>query len=312
MERAPALHFRSYQTLSEFVAAENIIRSTYKVRGINNILLVNRILKICKGYKRLTVRQLYYILSSRFPKDYPATRAFYKRMNRYLSKIRRVNSTVHQKFIDPTRTFATPPLPYPTIECWCEKESIKNFIGPLLMKYHLGVQVLRGFPSLSMYRKALARARKRNVSMILYLGDFGPSGLLIQKVAADEMDHKLAIRFHRVALTQAQIKRLRPPSRSVNLKDTRAKAYIAKFGGRKWDVESVRPRTLYKLIEAGFRKVVPPEFLLEAEERERAAKVVRRITERLRKEMESEALRLLREGVPEAEIRKRIAEKYGR
>ena len=298
--------------MSEFVAAENIIRSTYKVRGINNVLLVNRILKICKGYKRLTVRQLYYILSSRFPRDYPATKAFYKKLNRYLSKIRRVNPEVHKRFVDPTRTFATPPLPYPIIEVWCEKESIKNFIGSLLVKYHLGVQVLRGFSSLSMYRMALARARKHNVSMILYLGDFGPSGLLIEKVASDEMDHKLAIRFHRIALTWAQIKRLRPPSRPVNLKDTRAKAYTKKFGDRKWDIESVRPRTLYKLIEAGFRKAVPHEFLVEAEARERAAKLVRRVTERLRKEIEKEALKLLKEGVPEKEIRKRIAEKYGR
>jgi len=297
--------------LSEFVPQENILRSTYSLRGGSNIVLVNRILKICKGYRRLTVRQLYYILTSRFPKDYEATKAFYKKLNRYLSKIRRVNPEVHKRFVDPTRTFAVPPLPYPTFEVWCEKESIKNFIGPLLVKYHLGVQVLRGFSSLSMYRRALARAKKHNVSMILYLGDHGPSGLLIEKVASEEMDHKLAIEFHRIVLTWAQIKRLRPPSRPVSLKDTRAKAYIEKFGTRRWDVESVRPRTLYRLIEEGFRKVVPEEFLKEAEERERAAKLIRRLTERVRRDMEQETLRLLREGVPEKEIRRRIAEKYG-
>ena len=147
--------------------------------------------------------------------------------------------------------------------------------------------------------------------MILYLGDFDPSGLLIEKIAATEMDHKQVIVFHRIAITWEQIKRLKPPSRPVNLKDSRAKEYIAKYGNRAWEIESIRPRTLYRLIEEGFRKVIPPEFLVEAEERELAAKLVRRVTERLRREIEREALRLLREGVSEEEIRKYIAEKYG-
>ena len=295
----------------QFVPDENILRNTYKIKGIKNVILVSRILKTVKGYARLTVRQLYYILCSRFPKDYPATRAFYKRLDRYLGKIRRANPGVHQKFIDPTRPYAIPPLPYGTIEVWVEKDSIKNFIGRILIKYHLGVQTLRGFASLSMYRRALARAWKRGVKMILYLGDFDPSGLLIEKVAATEMDHKRTIAFHRIALTREQIKRLRPPSRPVNLKDSRAKDYIEKYGDRCWEIEAIRPRTLYRLIEAGLRKVVPTEFLIEAAERELAARVVRRITERLRREIEKEALVLLRRGIPEEEVRKHISEKYG-
>jgi len=147
--------------------------------------------------------------------------------------------------------------------------------------------------------------------MVLYLGDFDPSGNLIETIASEEMDHKRAITFHRIAITWAQIKRLRPPSRPVNLKDSRAKDYIAKYGDRCWEIESIRPRTLFRLIETGLKKVVPPEYLAEAEEREKAAKVVRRITESLRRRIEQEALVLLRKGVPEEEVRKHIAEKYG-
>jgi len=295
----------------DFIPNEKGIRWTYRVKGRSNVLLVWRILKTVKGYARLTVRQLYYILISRFPKDYPATRAFYKRLDRYLTKIRRVNPEVHKKFIDPTRPFAVPPLRYPKIEAWVEKDSIRTFIGKLAVKYRLGIQVLKGFASLSMYRRALERGKKRRVTMVLYIGDFDPSGLLIEKVAQGEMDHKMGIKFVRLAITMEQIKRFRPPSRPVNIKDSRAKEYIEKYGDRCWEVEAIRPRTLLKLIEKGLRENVPPEFLVEAEARERAAKVVRRITERLRREIEREALRLLREGVPEEEVRKRIAEKYG-
>ena len=94
------------------------IRDQYLVKGRGNVLLVWRILKTARGYSHLTVRQIYYILISRF--KYPATRAFYKRMNRYLSKIRRLNPEVHKKFIDPTRQFVIPPRPYVHIEIWVE------------------------------------------------------------------------------------------------------------------------------------------------------------------------------------------------
>jgi len=147
--------------------------------------------------------------------------------------------------------------------------------------------------------------------MVLYIGDFDPSGLLIETVAQGEMDHKTGIRFARLALTMQQIKRFRPPSRPVNPKDSRAKEYIAKYGDRCWEVEAIRPRTLYRLIEKGLKENVPPEFLAEAEAREKAARLARPVTERLRKTIEREVLRLLEAGVPEEEILRRISKKYG-
>ena len=286
------------------------IRDQYRVKGSRNVLLVWRILKTVKGYSHLTVRQLFYILISRFPKSYPATKAFYKRLDRYLAKIRRVSPGVHKKFIDSTRQFIAPPIPYPQIEIWVEKDSIRNFIGKLAAKYHLSIQVLRGFASLSMYRKALERARKRRVNLVLYIGDFDPSGILIEKVAKEEMDHELGIRFARLALTMPQISRFKPPSRPVNRKDSRVKEYTAKYGNRCWEVEAIRPRTLLKLIERGLRGNVPAGFLVEAEARERAARLARPVTERLRKIIEREVLCLLKEGVPEEDALKRISEEY--
>jgi len=278
---------------------------------MSNVVLISRILKTVKSYASLTIRQLFYILISRFPRDYPATKAFYKRLDRYLAKIRRVNPEVHKKFIDPTRPFTVPPLRFPKIEVWVEKDSIRNFIGKLTARYRLGIQVLRGFASLSMFRRALERARKRGVTMVLYIGDWDPSGLLIEKVAQGEMNHEMGIKFVRLAITMEQIKRFHPPSRPVNIKDSRAKEYIEKYGDRCWEVEAIRPRTLLKLIEKGLRGNVPPEFLVQAEARERAARLARPVTEKLRKTIEREVLRLLEVGIPEEEILTQVTSKYG-
>ena len=274
-------------------------------KGRASILLEWRILNTAKHYTRLTVRQLYYILISKF--QYPADRKFYKRLDYHLTKMRRLNPKLHAKFTDPTRHFIPAPLPYPRIELWVEKDSIRNFLNTLATKYRLSIQVLRGFASLSMYRKALKRVAKKNVQKILYIGDFDPSGLLIEKVAEKEMD----IEIKRIALTLEQVKRFRPPSRPVNRKDSRAKDYVARYGNRCWEVEALRPRTLFRQVEKKLRENVPPEHLVEAEARERAAKIARPVTEKLRKAIEREVLRLLEAGAPEEEILKQLASKHG-
>lgn len=285
------------------------IRDKYRTKGIRSLRLEWDILRICKGYSRLTVRQLYYLLSSRF--GYPATKNFYKRVVYHSKKMRRRDPELNKKFIDPTRILAKPPLSYGEVEVWVEKDSIRNFIGKLAAKYKLQIQVLRGFASLSMFRRALIRAKKRGVKLILYLGDWDPSGIDIQRAAEVEMNHKLDIHFVRIAITWEQIQRLKPPSRPVNRNDPRARAYIKKYGTRCWEIEAIRPRTLFHIVKEGFKSNVPKEYLEAAEARERAAKVARPVTERLRKAIEKEVLGLLEKGVPEKEVLSQIAEKFG-
>jgi hypothetical protein len=274
-------------------------------KGRASILLEWRILETAKHYTRLTVRQLYYIFVSKF--GYKPSRRFYKVLDYHLTKMRRMNRDLHAKFVDPTRHFIPAPRPYAEIELWVEKDSIRNFLSNLAARYRLSVQVLRGFASLSMYRKALMRAAtERGVKKILYIGDLDPSGLLIEKIAEKEM----TIAATRLAVTWEQVRRLRPPSIPVNRRDSRARDYIAKFGDRCWEVEALRPRTFLRLVEEKLRENVPDEYLVEAETRERAAKIARPAAERLRRMIESEVYRLLEEGRSEEEIQAQLASKY--
>ena len=144
-----------------------------------------QILKTVKHYARLTVRQLYYVLTSR--RGFPASHKFYKILDYHLTKMRRLDPRLNAKFVDPTRHFVAAPRPYPEVELWVEKETIRTLLERLAAKYRLSIQVLRGFASLSMFRKALRRANERGVKKILYIGDFDASGLLIDKIAQKEM-----------------------------------------------------------------------------------------------------------------------------
>jgi len=273
-------------------------------KGRASRLLEWRILQTSRYYVRLTVRQLFYLLVSRY--RYSATMRFYKRLDYHLTKLRRRLPDLHAKFIDPTRPFIHAPIPYRKIEVWVEKDSIRNFLEHLTARYRMSIQVLRGFASLSMYRTALVRAAKRGVTKILYVGDFDPSGLLIEEVAEKEM----AIEVERIALTLEQIERYKPPSLAVNRRDSRAKDYMKKYGGRCWEVEALKPGIFLKVVEEKLKENVPPKYLVKAKAKERAAKIARPIVQRLMRGIEKEALRLMRAGEPEEEILKKLASKY--
>jgi hypothetical protein len=262
------------------------------------------ILRTVKSYARLTVRQLYYVLTSRF--GFPASRNFYKVLNYHLTKMRRISPRLNAKFVDPTRHFVVAPRPYREVELFVEKDSIRTLLENLAAKYRLSIQVLRGFASLSMYRKALIRATERGVRKILYVGDFDPSGLLIDQVAQKEM----GIETCRIALTLEQIRQYRLPSLPVNLKDSRAETYIAKYGGRCWEVESLRPRTFLRLVAKRLSENVPEEYLAEADVKDTAVRITAPIVNRFKARLEQDAFNMLRKGKHTPEIFVRLQSKY--
>jgi hypothetical protein len=274
-------------------------------KGEGSRLLEQRIFGASKPYTKLTVRQLFYILISKY--GYSPTRKFYKLLVYHLVKLRRLNPSLYVKFVDLTRLYILPPMAYGEVELWTEKDSTRNFVEELARRYRVAIQVERGFGSLSMFRDALTRARERNVKKVLYIGDHDPSGLLIERVTAREM----GITVERVAITLEQIKKFNPPSRPVNMRDSRAAKYIKRYGSRCWEVESLEPQTFLTIVEDKLKENVPAEFIAEAEFRDRAAEIAKSLTEGLVRMIESEAYSLMRAGIPDEETIRRLTSKFG-
>ncbi len=275
-------------------------------KGKASKLLESRISRIAKKYRRLTVRQFYYIMISRF--GYPPGRCFYKRFNYHLSKLRQNDARLHSKIIDNTREFI-PALPvgFHKVELWVEKDAIRMVSEDLAAKYRISIQVLRGFPSISMLRKAILRARKRGIKKILYIGDWDPSGVLIQQFAEREM---AGIEFQRIAITPEQARQHRLPSIGVNNRDSRAQEYIKKNGYKAWELEALRPKTYRKILEEWLRTHVPAAFLRKARQQEKAAKIAGPIMSKISRKMEREIISMLKKGKSEREIRKVMASRF--
>ena len=297
------------------VNAENLaetftwIRDKYNSKGKRSLLLKWHIEQVCKSYSRLTIRMLFYRLVSRY--GYDATKNFYKRVVYHSKIMRRVDSNLAAKFRDPTRQVIIPPFSYKKTVLFLEKDSIRTFLVPLLIKYRLSTLVLRGYGSLTAFQKALKRCKAKGTSLILFISDHDPSGLDLQRAAESEMNHQSKIRFVRLALTLDQAQRYRVPPRRVNKMDPRAADYISRFGDRCFEFEGLAPPRAKKLIEAGFRKYLPKEFLEEAKKKELGVSAARAITEPFRRKVERAAYKLARKGLTKTEIRQELRKLFG-
>jgi len=145
------------------------------------------------------------------------------------------------------------------IELWTEKDALSQVLYRIAEKYHVTVRVTRGFLSLS------NKVRWGSDDLtILYFGDFDPSGLFMDK---DLQWSQLGFKnFHRIALTQEQIRDHKLPSVKVNKRDPRAASYIANYGMEGWELDALPPNILETLVANTILKYT--NFVLEQKQLE--------------------------------------------
>ncbi len=86
---------------------------------------------------------------------------------------------------------------------------------------------------------------------ILYLGDHDPSGEDMVRDIRERLTEFGVCKLHvrKIGLTMKQIRELKPPPNPAKITDSRAAAYIAKFGDKSWELDALPPRYLTKLVD---------------------------------------------------------------
>ena len=77
----------------------------------------------------------------------------------------------------------------------------------------------------------------------------------------------------KIALTMNQVKQYNPPPNPAKQTDTRASAYIAKYGLSSWEVDALPPDVLHQLVEEAILEVLDIESMnqiIDAEDRDKA------------------------------------------
>lgn len=223
----------------------------------------------------LTVRQIYY----RFVGEQliPNNLNSYKNLTGTLARAREEGLIDYESIVDRTRkpikpnSWSSPESFFETvkyayrrellsdqetyIEVWLEKDALAGVIEPITAKYDIYLQIGRGYPSLSAIYQASERMQSEDDKevKILYLGDFDPSGVDIQRDIGERLQNLFTIPvvIDKLALTKTDITTHKLPPAPAKSTDSRYDSFVAKHGDISVELDALPPDVLVKKVEKG-------------------------------------------------------------
>lgn len=162
------------------------------------------------------------------------------------------------------------------VELWVEKQALAGVLWPLASRYHVTLMVNKGYSSASAMYESANRIKTANEpeNVIFYLGDHDPSG----EDMVRDIEERLAefgvcdLAVIKIALTMEQIRRHNPPPNPAKMTDSRAAAYVTKFGKNSWEVDALPPNVLTQLIRQAFDHEIDVEAMDAVKAREKEDK----------------------------------------
>jgi hypothetical protein len=137
------------------------------------------------------------------------------------------------------------------VQVWSEKGTVRGVLAPVLDHYAVGFFPVHGFSSATAAHDLAEDDDGRDL-IVLYVGDFDPSGMYMSEVDLPTRfanyggDH---IRLRRIALTLSQLETLPSFPASDKLKDPRFKWFRSNYGHRCWELDAMDPNDLRDCVE---------------------------------------------------------------
>ena len=151
------------------------------------------------------------------------------------------------------------------IEVWIEKDALVGVIEPACWRNRIGYFSCRGYTSQSEMRQAAMRfldaiGDGKHI-VVIHLGDHDPSGIdmtrdIIERLQlfieghTDRWTAEDHVDIMRIALNMDQIRQYDPPPNPAKFTDSRASAYVAKYGRSSWELDALEPSVMDTLIQA--------------------------------------------------------------
>ncbi len=243
----------------------------------------------------LTLRQLYYQMVAR--DLIPNLQSEYKRVGSIINDARLAGLIDWNAIVDRTRSVrANPRWTSPKSillsaahsyledrwehqecrpEVWIEKDALIGVISKICEEYDVPYFSCRGYTSQSsMWQAGEGRLRRNHdngqKTLIIHLADHDPSGIDMTRDIGDRLALFAGWGKHdidRIALNMSQVNKFNPPPNPTKLSDSRAKAYIVKFGHNSWELDALEPRVIVELIRDTLDAVIEPLTWEETEQR---------------------------------------------
>jgi hypothetical protein len=173
------------------------------------------------------------------------------------------------------------------VEVWCEKDALSGIFSDVLGRYGVTLNIGRGYDGWSSIKRAADRYHRRKDdgidTTVLYFGDFDPSG--------EDMHRSLVERFATLgvypeipksALTHDEARAL--PGDVTKADDTRAAAFVAKYGDLAVELDALPVDELRSRIQQGVEEWMDMDALaenarIEGEQRQKLRDGIGRIFE---------------------------------
>jgi hypothetical protein len=143
-------------------------------------------------------------------------------------------------------------------EVWSEKGTVRGVLAPVLDEYAVGFRVMHGFSSATAVHDA---AEYCDDLVVLYVGDFDPSGLFMSeedlpaRLAKYDGDH---IELTRIALTRGQVEGLPSFPAADKRKDPRYRWFVSNHGNRCWELDAMDPNDLRECVREAIEELIEP------------------------------------------------------
>lgn len=147
------------------------------------------------------------------------------------------------------------------VEVWSEKGAVRGTLAPVLNRYGVTFRVMHGYGSATA-PKGIAdeTAATDKPLIVLYVGDFDPSGMHISEVDIPERlaRYQATATVRRVALTRSDVESGALPSFTAadKVRDPRHQWFTRRYGQRCWELDALPPPVLRERVENHIRELL--------------------------------------------------------
>jgi hypothetical protein len=166
------------------------------------------------------------------------------------------------------------------VELWVEKQALAGVLEPVARRFHVTLMVNKGYSSASAMKESAERLIAASVYgskpvEVLYLGDHDPSGEDMVRDVYERLSEfgVVDLEVTKLGLTMEQIRQFDPPPNPAKITDSRAAAYIAKYGEHSWELDALPPDELNRLVTEAIESRVDGarmNALIEQEKRDKS------------------------------------------
>ena len=146
------------------------------------------------------------------------------------------------------------------VQVWSEKGTVRGVLRPVLDHYAVGFNAVHGFSSATQTHDTAEDDDGRDL-IILYVGDFDPSGMFMSeedlpaRFAKYQGDH---IDLRRIALRVEQLEGLPSFPAAGKRKDPRFNWFTSRHGPCCWELDAMDPNDLRNCVEQEIQKLIEP------------------------------------------------------